>query len=280
MNIVLVCIRNFQDYILFNVKQLIKLKHENIFVITESIFFPYFDIFKNQIHLIRVEDLNDSYDFYSKSNLDKYFRNGFWTLTSQRFFYLYEFMRKYNIQDVIHLENDVLLYHHCNEIKPLFNREFLYLPFDTFQRNIASVMYIPNADVFKKILDHYNFTLNDMENFAIIKKQTRLIENLPIFPKLEKETNEEIQFVTSNFELFQMIFDAAAMGQYLGGVDPRNDPGNTVGFINETCIIKYNHYSILWEKKEEINRPYLLVEDQKIPIFNLHIHCKNLEKFM
>ena len=34
------------------------------------------------------------------------------------------------------------------------------------------------------------------------------------------------------------------MGQYLSGVDPRNNPNNTVGFINETCVIKYNNCNI------------------------------------
>jgi hypothetical protein len=36
MNIVLTCVGNFQDYILDNIRQLIRLNHENIYVITNS----------------------------------------------------------------------------------------------------------------------------------------------------------------------------------------------------------------------------------------------------
>ena len=48
-----------------------------------------------------------------------------------------------------------------------------------------------------------------------------------------------------NIKSFNSIFD--------GGIDKLNDPNNTISFINETCVIKYN---------------------------NLHIHSKSLEKFL
>ena len=91
MNIVLVCINNFQEYILDNIQQLIKLQHENIYVLTNEKFFGLFDKFSEKIKLIGIETLPDSFNYYSKTNLDKSFRNGFWALTSLRFFYIYEF---------------------------------------------------------------------------------------------------------------------------------------------------------------------------------------------
>ena len=53
-----------------------------------------------------------------------------------------------------------------------------------------------------------------------------------------------------NFQEFNSIFDAAAIGQYLGGVDPRNSPGDTRGFVNETCVVNYDKYEFTWIKKE------------------------------
>ena len=269
MNIVLVCLNNFQEYILTNIDQLVKLGHESIYVITNADLFHHFD---NKVKLINANELDETYHFYQKTHLDKSFRNGFWTLTSLRFFYIYEFMKKYNIHNVVHLENDVLIYYNCNSLS--FDN-YIYIPFDSFQRNIASIMYIPSSDIFKQCLDHYNFTKNDMENFVNIKNKTGLIKNLPIFPNTTT-SNPEVNFVCSNYELFNCIFDAAAMGQYLGGVDPRNDAGNTIGFVNETCVIKYNQYTFLWEDK----KPYLVINEKKYNIFNLHIHSKNLIKFI
>ena len=77
-----------------------------------------------------------------------------------------------------------------------------------------------------------------------------------------------------------MLFDAAAMGQYLGGVDPRNDQSVTVGFVNETCVVKYNNYTFYWIVINEIKKPFIQIDGNMIPIFNLHVHCKNLNKFV
>jgi hypothetical protein len=279
MNIVLVCINNFQEYILDNIQQLINLNHETIYVLTNERFCNLFDKFSEKIKLIAIETLNDSYNFYSRTNLDKSFRNGFWSLTSLRFFYIYEFMKKYDVKDVIHLENDVLIYYNCNEILNFFDKNYIYLPFDTFKRNIASIMFIPSCDILKNILDNYDFSKNDMENFSIIKNKTGLIKTLPIFPKINT-TNEEINFVSENFKDFNLIFDAAAMGQYLGGIDPKNDSSNTIGFVNETCVIKYNNYKFFYNVIDKIKKPFLLINNIPFRVFNLHIHSKNLKNFM
>jgi hypothetical protein len=140
-------------------------------------------------------------------------------------------------------------------------------------------MYIPNHNLFKTILDHYDNGKNDMENFSFIQKTTGLIETLPIF--VTNNDTPEHTFVTKQYEHFQYIFDAAAMGQYLGGVDPRNKPGDTRGFINETCIIKYNNYEFIWRTNENgFKQPFLVVDNETIPIFNLHIHSKQLISFI
>ena len=279
MNIVLVCINNFQEYILDNIHQLINLNHQNIYVLTNENFFYLFDKFSDKIILISIESLPNTFNYYSKTSLDKSFRGGFWALTSLRFFCIYEFMNKHDVKDVIHLENDVLIYYNCNKIIDNFEKQFIYLPFDTFNRNIASIMYIPSCEIFKVVLDNYDFSKNDMENFCNIKNNTGLIKVLPIFPKI-KTNNREVQFVSENFENFNCIFDAAAIGQYLGGIDPLNDPKNTIGFVNETCIIKYNQFKFIWITINDIKRPFLKIGDSEIRIFNLHIHSKNLLKFI
>lgn len=286
MHVVLVCINNFQTYILTNIKQLIRLGHTSIYVLTNHRFFEQFSDVSENITLVAIEELNDSYNYNQNTQLDNQFRGGFWALTSARFFYLYEFMRSRDIENVIHLENDVLIYHNVDNILEMKipDKTKIYLPFDTFTRNIASIMFIPNHSIFKIVLDKYDFTKNDMENFSIIQIQTGIIENFPIFINDDSGSLEH-QFVTKNFKHFNMIFDAAAMGQYLGGVDPRNIPGDTSGFVNETCIIKYDQYKIIWNAFDDIRTPYIVVKDASdndcaYPIFNLHIHSKALENFI
>jgi len=279
MNIVLVCIKNFQEYILSNIEQLLRLDHKNIYVLTNKCFFDRFVQFNDRITLVNIDNLIDTYDYYSKTNLNKGFRNGFWPLASLRFFYIYEFMRRFNVNDVIHLENDVLIYYNCDEIMSKFDKRFMYIPFDTLNRNIASIIYIPTADIFKNVLDNYDNDVSDMYVFNFIQKKTGLIQNLPIFI-YDTIVIPEISFVSQNYDNFKFIFDAAAMGQFLGGVDPQNIDGDTCGFVNETCIIKYNNYEFDWIIINDVKKPFIKINEQMIPIFNLHIHCKNLKQFM
>lgn len=278
MNLVLVCINNFQDYILTNIYQLLKLNHHNIYVLTNGCFFDNFTRFENKIHLIDVENLTDTYNYYSNTPLNKLFRGGFWPLASLRFFYLYEFMKSFNIRDVIHIENDVLLYYNCDEIIDKFDKQYIYMPFDCLWRNIASIVYIPCHDILKQVLDNYDMKEHDMNNFRTIQVKTGLIQNLPIFI-YEHINLPDIAFVSKNYNHFKFIFDAAAMGQYIGGVDPMNDARNTVGFVNETCVIKYNNYEFYWFIINGIKKPFIKINEEMIPIFNLHIHCKDLGKY-
>lgn len=275
MNIVLTCIGNFQSYILTNIKQLIRLNHKNIYVITNNRFFVNFKNY--DVKLISAEDLPNSYNYTRRSRLTRSYRNGFYVLCSLRFFVIYEFMKKYNVENVIHLENDVIVYYNCDILFDIIgNSNKMYIPFDAYIRNIASIVYIPNHSVFKNILDRYNFRLNDMFNFRNTLVSTNYIDTFPIF--IDNNESPEIKFVSRNYKLFNYIFDAAAMGQYLGGFDPIYK--RKAGFVNTRCVVKYNKYEFIWETSDDIKKPFLKVNNINIPIFNLHVHCKDLEKFI
>ena len=269
-SLVLVCLENFQEYILTNIAQLLRLEYTEIYVLTNEYLINEFEPFAPFLKIVAVETLDDPFKFKDTSTLDKSFRGGFWYHTSARFFVIHSFMLKYGIQNVIHIENDVLLYY--NAEKELTFDKKLYIPFDTYERNIASILYIPDANIFGQILEHYDFSKNDMYNFSEIQKKTGLIQNLPIF--VTQTDTEERSFVTSGFQKY--IFDAAAIGQLIGGVDPRNMGGDTRGFVNETCVIKYKDEGIIIWK---MNKPFIKIHDNFIPIFNLHIHCKDLATY-
>lgn len=270
MKIVLVSTGNFQEYIIDNIKNLQAYGNNNIDVITENKFFHLLDGLN--VGLIDTEGLN-SYNFENYSQLDKSFRNGFWHLCSLRFFYIFSYMEKYNITNCIHLENDVISYVNFDKIEHLFDKNRVYVTFDSESRVIPGIMFIPNVLAFLPIIENYNFGLNDMQNLARFNEN--IIEYLPIY----SGTNSTIY--DRNFNHFNCIFDAAAMGQYLGGVDKRNQDGDTRGFINETCLIKYNNYSFYWLQEDNNNyAPYVIMNNKLIKIINLHIHSKDLFRFL
>jgi len=271
MKIILVSVGNFQEYILDNIKNLLLFNNTDITVITNKHFFNNFNDY--EITLIDCDNLSDN-NFNIKSQLDKTFRNGFWHYCSLRLFYIYEYIKQYNLENCIHLENDVLTYINFENIKDNFKENKVYATFDCNDRVIPGILYIPNYISFEPIINNYNFNINDMENLARFNEN--IILPLPIFPNI----NGNIVKFNKLYLNFNLIFDAAAIGQYLGGIDYKNQSGDTRGFVNETCIIKYNKYTFEWIKIDELFIPHLVIGSDKYKICNLHIHCKNLKNFM
>jgi hypothetical protein len=275
MNVVLVSTGVFQEYILTNIRQLLKLGHRSIYLITDLCFFDRFSEFDTDfINLISVDSLIDVYEYANNCKLNK---NGFWVTANSRFFYIYALMARDNLNDVMHIENDVILYYNCNILNSRLDKSKIYLPFDSYSRSIASIVYIPEHSLLKSVLDQYNYGEDDMYNFASIRTLVPgLIDQFPIYRPLLSHTSEQ-NHVCTNFEKFNFIFDAAAIGQYLGGVDPMNlalQGGDSRGFVNETCVIKYDKCSFEWiSGNDGIIRPMAVTEsDIRVPIFNLHIH--------
>jgi hypothetical protein len=182
-SIVLVCLGVFQEYIMTNIAQLVKLGHTKIYVLTNTHLIPLFEPFAELITLISAESLDDVFNFSEKSTHNKEWRDGFWHYTSARFFTLHSFMAKYDVRDVIHIENDVLLYYNCDKTlaEPLNNSRRIHIPFDSYTRNIASIVYVPDASTLGQVLTHYDYGKNDMYNFSEIRKKTDLIDQFPIF---------------------------------------------------------------------------------------------------
>ena len=275
MKIILVMLNNIQDYILDNIRNLKLYDNNDVVVITDR---KLNHLFKDvNIIIINIEDLIPDYETFS-IELKNTFRNGFWQLTSYRFLALYEYMKQFNIQNIIHIENDVLIYKNIDTIN-FHNKNKLLLTMDSMNRCIPGIMFIPNDEILKKCIDKFDPLQNDMINFSTCYHNLgNYIDTLPIF--IEDNTSNVTNMLTKNFKYYNGIFDAAAIGQYLGGVDPRNIPGNTVGFVNETCTIDYSKYNFIWKIENNHSIPYIIINNTEYPVINLHLHCKNLNKFI
>ena len=116
-----------------------------------------------------------------------------------------------------------------------------------------------------------------------------VIDNLPIISgeytnhQPMKSTHNHVaadpQIYCQNINFFKSIFDAAAIGQYLGGGDPRNSTHGP-GFITESCI--FNPSLLVYEWLEDLEGrkvPFAVYGGEKFRVNNLHIHSKNLWQF-
>ena len=244
MEIILIDIGVFQPYLNDNIRNLKLFGNNNITIITDEHLVSNFNE-----KIILTSELDD-YDFDKQVRIAP----GFWANTSKRLFYLYSYMKKYNKKNCIHIENDYMLYFNTSELTPT---DEVLLTMDSPQRCIPGFVFIPGHEKLEPLIKNYDFGKNDMINMANFYHNNRMtVRTLPII-------NEH------------SIFDAAAIGQYLGGVDPNNIAGDTRGFVNESCVVDYSLYNFYWKTYNNLNLPYL--NDSRIMC--LHIHCKRLHDF-
>ncbi len=232
--------------------------------------------------------------FSKKSPLSK----GFWRSASERFLYLYDFMKEYRQNNVFHLEYDNMVYADLSELLPKFQAHYpgVAACFDNESRCIPGFVYISSPGAMKYLAKCFatqaKHGYNDMELLSVFKHSSgsKFVDNLPIvfeeytgeheMRSLAGHTTEHRENYCKNIEVFHSIFDAAAIGQYLGGCDPQHHAKSKAGFINESCLFNPSLLSYEWEKDEKGRKiPYAVYKNKKYRINNLHIHCKNLGAF-
>lgn len=222
----------------------------------------------------------------------------FFHYASERFIYLNDFMQKYDIQDVIHLESDTLLYTPISNIIDILKRrsEGIAAVFDNDIRCIPSFVYIRNKEYMQQLTDYfikYAYpTKNDMEVIAIFKKENpKEVCSLPIIMDeyisvhpLRSPSGYQTQNPSDYCKLhkdFNSIFDAAAIGQFLGGADPIHGPSFGVGFINESCLFNPANFEYKWIEDDKGRKvPFAIFNGKLHRINTLHIHSKNLSAFL
>ena len=277
--IILVCIKSFQEYIKSNIEQLLDYGNVNITVITDREFFHEFDNIPVKLVDASTLDVNE---FNEKSQMDKEYRNGFWESCSKRLFLIQKYMENNNVKNVIHLENDVLLYCEADELYgKIPDKSKMYVVVDSEVRGIPGILYIPDHQVLGLMTYNYDWGKNDMENLYLA---WRKFKEIKLFPIYHMGVNEFQQKISESFCDFGCVFDGAAIGQYLGGIDIRNLDDlnkNTRGFVNETCVIDYSGHKFYWVYvSNNRHEPYIEMGGKLVKIMNLHIHSKKLHKFM
>jgi hypothetical protein len=89
------------------------------------------------------------------------------------------------------------------------------------------------------------------------------------------------------------LFDGSRLGQYLGGIDPRNSPsrlqrmlrwqrGTLItpnGFINESTDDDPSRYGYAVTRHAGLTVPVLIAHGEQFPIATLHVHSKKLRRF-
>lgn len=192
--------------------------------------------------------------------------------TTERFFVVYEIMRQYHLSDVIHIENDVMIYADVNKFMAVL-RENYELGFvrESDELCIAGFVYIKNFKALKSLCRFFLKIkdINDMTAISLYGHEKNL-HYLPVISrnyiqheKMAYEDNEKKcvqvrkpEIYCENIEKFKSIFDGCAYGQYVGGIDIREKPEDTKGYINKKVCHSVEKCSIVWENSDGLLVPF------------------------
>lgn len=253
-------------------------------------------------------------EFRAICPFNRSFRGGFWTFTTERFFFLAALVEQLGLENVIHLENDVMLYTDANTLtgKLAALYDGVALPFDNDVRAIPGIVFVRRPASLVALCETIVASLrrnpdphqNDMMLLAAARGAIGPagLDALPILPRSYTgpwrsqagHTTADASLFTRHQAELGCIFDAAAIGQYLGGPDPRNgrrwfhvykkmpslDALPRPGFVNESALFDVSSFTYAWTTDAEGRKiPLMRRGDETVPIANLHIHCKNLAAF-
>lgn len=209
----------------------------------------------------------------------------------ERFFVLYNWMMQQHLENVVFLELDNLIYDDPLQWEEAFASRDMAFMFDNVERCASGICFLRTTEILEKFLNcciryiaETDITANFMTEMqaldAFWKEEPDRVQILPTHwpsPSVPPDTYD-------NYHRYKKsIFDAAAIGIYIGGVDPYHTGGMVVtGLISVWSLINYTGYTFEW-KKDENDRliPYVRHEDGRwIRINNLHIHSKQLSPYL
>lgn len=250
--------------------------------------------FSGTIHSITGKEANDllsrnenNKEFEKVNFLNKYGMNNFWSVTFQRMFVIEQFMKENNLEDVIHIENDVLIYENPEKyLKQLhrFYKDFNLIGINslTEHHSTFAYVYIPNYLTIEKLNQEMIKLLSLGEQKLIDLSCETMINEMVLLRLIYKMNTDIVEYLPTlaynedllNFN-FGVIYDSASIGQFVGGT-----PFHQPGFIDDRHFvgqyIKEKNIKIIWENKE----PFVLDGENKYKLANLHIHSKNLKAFV
>ena len=235
-----------------------------------------------RLEFISIENIppsDVSKGFATSAKIDRDFRDGFWFATSNRFFLLADFMQYRQLENCLHLENDVVLFFDPTLKLEAF-RSFakFAIPFDR-TRAIPGIVWYKDAQ-FALQVSAYIAQHSEKPDFDVLREfcdaHPSEAKPLPTMPKgYARGHHLSLDNYCQGIDAFGGIFDAAAIGQYLGGVHWMNDPEDSRFFINESSQLDMEKCQFYWARQSKYRYPILSYNNDIVPILNLHAHSKD-----
>lgn len=292
MIIVYSYIGKLPEYIIYTIKQSKLFFKGDIYLITDDIKSIYLK--ELYIKIIPYNEVKDEkFENIIEKNKHKFLimkelkeRELLFIRALERFYLLKNLLKKYELENCFFMEIDNMIYDDPSNWENIFLKDNIWFMLDSKDRISTGVCYFKNYECMESLIQFYNDyieynpkkdkILSEMRaNFHYYKEYNN-VHFLPIIWNNDKYSKETYL----NYDKFNnSIFDASSIGIYLCGFDKIHTGNKLVlNQKNKYAEIDYTKYKFIWED-DELGRkiPYILNDDKKIKINNLHIHSKELK---
>ena len=275
MNYLLVYSGKIPEYVNYSIDSIIKNESKD----AKIYFCGDYQLERNDIIHININDLNSNH--LNEIKEINYFRNEknlLWETSLYRIFYLYEAAKYININRFIHFDCDVVIYKSFDELTNQFDRgkinitplnelflNFSYSFFDNMQYLelvCVEILKILKNSTFYENKYYQGKKLNEMilMNIAYIKNP-EFFKLLEVLPGSDND----------------VIFDPGSYGQYIGGTHNKRFSKN---FINIDHYVGREILKDGFKVSFENKKPFINHSKQIFELANLHVHSKNLHRYV
>jgi hypothetical protein len=239
-----------------------------------------------------VEDFYDGVPF--KAAAEKVwgnhgFRDGFWLKSMERLFVLEQYMKTASTVQILHAELDQIVFKldalldNLNQI----DKRGIFIPFHTSRSAVASILYCNKVLALSSLLDFArggDVVPNEMALLANWARENP--ESIHPMPTLASQLNRSAQadfLIEHTLDAGQTggVVDAAQLGQWVGGIDPRNVPirlqpmNKFVDEPVEALLTREQLNGLRFELTRDGSELSVHVDaSRRYRVYNLHIHSK------
>ena len=195
------------------------------------------------------------------------FRNGFWFETIYRFKAIESFLVQTELQNILHIEADILL-------SPSFFVALTEFAFTEFAFTRVSKSHASGAIFYVKDLGSIQFMNQCLKENITLNPS---ITDMTFLSEFQSKHSAMVSILpTKPIADSIFVFDGATYGMYITGTDPRNNYGKSSLFSDVR-----DHELKVSQSTISVTKNKLLIESEfgQREIVNLHIHSKNVSFF-
>lgn len=215
------------------------------------------------------------------------FLTGFWNVTMGRLFLLEVLMRKHKLQEIVHIENDVLIYKNPSDMADAFrsqaNDSVLMTPIGP-DYIAAAYCFVPHIEAIAKVNTVMKGLLVMGEDLLKRRTSGQPVNEMTLLAFIMKEYGGVVKCLpirpagkcSAGITPFNSVFDPATIGQHLDGIP--SDPGVPL-YDTEKHYIAPDLKSGAYKIDFVDGIPWMVLGGKRWRVNNIHCHSKRLERF-